>query len=177
MAAPKITPANTPISKPPTFDSKSRPSAGLGALTSSAFCTTAVLRRSSSGERPVPCPVVSPGGTPAAAAVIAADAVVLPMPISPVAMRSAPAAAVSAAKLIPASRHCPACSRDIAGPALMSSVPGPILMERSSGCGGSGAATPASTMTCRIPKRRHITLIAAPPDRKLSTIWAVTACG
>ena len=112
------------------------------------------------------------------AAVTALAAVVLPMPMSPVAIRSAPASAASAARLMPASRQLRACSRDIAGPRLMSPVPRPARTERRSGwSGNSSAAMPASATIWRTPSMRDMTLTAAPPARKLRTICAVTACG
>ena len=176
-APPSATPASTPISKPPTFANTSNPSAALGALRCSARRTTSIFCASSSGVRPVPAPVVSCGGAPVMADTMALEGVVLPMPISPVAMRSAPACAASCASATPARTHSSACARDIAGPCAMSAVPLPMRMERSSGCSGRAAAMPASTMIWRAPICRDRTLTAAPPDRKLSAICAVTAWG
>ena len=128
--------------------------------------------------RPVPGPVTRAGGAPVMAAVTALAAVVLPMPRSPVAIRSAPAAAASAASAAPAATQCCACSRVIAGPRLRSAVPCPARTERSSGWRGSSPpASPASTAMRRTPSRRAMTLTAAPPARTLRTICAVTACG
>ena len=176
-APPSATPASTPISNPPTFASTSRPSEGSGWFAASARSTTSTLRDSSSSLRPVPRPVVSRAERPVNAAVMALDAVVFPIPMSPVPIRSAPAPAASRASATPASTQASACSRDIAGPCVMSAVPRPTPTTRRSGCAGSGVATPASTISSRTPACCAITLTAAPPARKFSTICAVTSRG
>ena len=103
--------------------------------------------------------------------------VVLPMPMSPVPMMDAPRSAAAMASLTPALIQASACVLVMAGPCVMSRVPRPGATTWRSGCAGNGAATPASTMTRSTPRVRAMTLMAAPPARKLSTIWAVTAWG
>ena len=177
MAPPSATPASTPISKPPTLARTSRGSPGSGAFTSSASDTTRILRASCAGVRPVPRPVVCAGGLPVNAATIALDEVVLPMPISPVPIRSAPDPAASTASSMPAPMHCSACSRDMAGPCVMSPVPLPIFRLLIPGTAGSSPATPASTTIRSTPRRLVSTLMAAPSARMLRTICAVTSRG
>ena len=177
-AAPaRITPVRPPISNPPTFASTSRPSRGSGRLTSSARRTAATLRVKVASSTPVPRPVTCSAGAPVIAAVIALAAVVLPMPISPVARRSAPASIASCASRAPVSIARIACSRVIAGPAAMFAVPGPIGHSTRSGARSRGVATPKSATTTRAPACRASTFTAAPPRVKFSTIWAVTTWG
>ena len=111
------------------------------------------------------------------AAVIALAAVVLPMPISPVASRSAPASIASSANPAPVSIARIACSRLIAGPPAMFAVPGPIGHATRAGERPSGPATPKSATTTRAPAWRARTFTAAPPRAKFSTICAVTTWG
>src|SRR3989304_2573644 len=61
-AAPRISPAIPPISKPPTFIRTSMASSGSGRVTASAFSTTATFN-----ERP-PAPIPVPRPAPPAAA-------------------------------------------------------------------------------------------------------------
>ena len=81
------------------------------------------------------------------AAVTAEETVVLPIPISPVAIRLVFCSATSSvANSMPASKQRTACWRDMAGPKLMSSVPRAIRRERSLAVEGkASAAIPAST--------------------------------
>ena len=177
-AAPaRITPASPPISKPPTLASTSSPSRASGSLTARACRTTATLRTSVAASTPVPRPVTRSGVWPVIAAAITLAVVVLPMPISPVARRSAPASRASPASLAPLSIAWTACSRVIAGPAAMFAVPGPIGHRTRSGDGPSGLATPKSATTTRALACRARTFTAAPPRTKFSTICAVTICG
>src|SRR5439155_26989475 len=85
-AAPaRITPTSPAISKPPTLARTSRPSRASGTFTASARRTTSTLRASVASSTPVPRPVTRSGPAPVIAAAIALAAVVLPIPISPVA--------------------------------------------------------------------------------------------
>ena len=70
-----------------------------------------------------------------------------------------------------------AWSRLIAGPAVKSAVPRPILRGSRPGTGSRSAATPMSTTVTSAPAWAANALITAPPARKLATIWAVTSCG
>ena len=83
------------------------------------------------------------------AAAIALAAVVLPIPISPVARRSAPASSACSASRAPVSSACRACARVIAGPRARLAVPGAIGQEWSPGEPGIGFATPKSATTTR----------------------------
>ena len=84
---PRNAPAMPAISKPPSFASTSRGSSSSGALISSARRTASRLRRSPASDRPAPRPTAASGVMFSSAQHSAALAVVLPMPISPVAMR------------------------------------------------------------------------------------------
>src|SRR5881296_227983 len=177
-AAPaRITPTSPAISKPPTLARTSRPSRPLGAFTASARRTTSTLRASVASSTPVPRPVTRAGAAPVIAAAIALAAVVLPIPISPVARRSAPASSACSASRAPVSSACRACACVIAGPRARLAVPGAIAQATSSGELPIGLATPKSATTTRAPAWRARTFTAAPPRRKFSTICAVTIWG
>jgi hypothetical protein len=107
----------------------------------------------------------------------AADAVVLPMPMSPVTRQRAPPATASAATAAPTSRAWRASSTDIAGPHRRLAVPGRTLRWSNPGAGGRSEATPTSTTTTSAPAWRASTFTAAPPAQKAATIWAVTSWG
>src|SRR6267378_2954025 len=176
-APPRITPTSPAISKPPTLASTSRPSRGSGAFTDSARATMSTLRASAASSTPVPRPVTRSGGAPVIAAVIALAAVVLPIPISPVPRRSAPASIAARASRAPVSMALTAWARVIAGPRAMLAVPGAIGQATSSDARAIGFATPKSATITRAPACRASTLTAAPPLRKFSTICAVTTWG
>ncbi len=107
----------------------------------------------------------------------AADGVVLPMPMSPVTRQRAPKATSSAATAAPASRAARVSARVMAGPTARSPVPRRTLACRRPGAGASSASTPTSTTVTDAPTESASTLMAAPPPRKLATIWAVTSFG
>ena len=65
----------------------------------------------------------------------------------------------------------------MAGPMVMSAVPGRILRGSSPGAAGRSAATPTSTTQTSAPAWVAIAFTTAPEARKLVTIWAVTSCG
>ena len=132
-APPRKTPHSPARSKPPTLARTSSGSAGSGRLTSSARRTAATLRASPSSERPAPRPVKSSAGRPSSAQATAAEVVVLPMPISPVASSRTPAAACRAASRAPVRTACSAWARVMAGPAVMSPVPLPTRQSRTPG--------------------------------------------
>ena len=180
-APPRMTPTSPPISKPPTLVSTSMPSVGSGRLTASARRTASALRRQPSPSTPVPRPVTVSGAAPVIAAVIALAAVVLPMPMSPVATRSAPASIASITSRAPCSIAASACSRVMAGPRVMFAVPAPSGQRTRAppipGGPPIALATPKSATTTRAPHSRASTLTAAPPRRKFSTICAVTDWG
>ncbi len=116
------------------------------------------------------------------AAMSAADGVVLAMPMSPVMRQRAPEAMARAATSAPTSRASSVSVRDMAGPTDRSAVPRATLRCSTPGSGGeslrsNGDATPTSTTTTSAPTWRASTLTAAPPARKLATIWAVTSWG
>ena len=83
----------------------------------------AILASRPASSTPVPRPVTAATSAPVIAAVMAADGVVLPMPMSPPAMRFAPASACSLAALMPISRQRMASSRLMAGPWAMFPAP------------------------------------------------------
>ncbi len=126
---------------------------------------------------PVPRPVTSSGSAPVNTAIRAADAVVFAMPMSPVSRQELPAATRSRAVSMPTSTARRASSRVMAGPAVMSAVPGLILRGSSPGAAGRSAATPTSTTQTSAPACAAIALTTAPEARKLATICAVTSCG
>ena len=126
---------------------------------------------------PVPRPVIAPAGRPVRWAIRHADAVVLPMPMSPVAMTSYPARARSSATRIPVPTAAAASARVIAGPVERSAVPGRTLRAHTTRSSLTSVATPMSTTTTSAAASRASTLTAAPPARKFSTIAVVTSCG
>ena len=132
-AAPSTTPARPAISKPPTFASTSTASDGSGRFTSSPRRTTSTLRRNVASSMPVPRPVTSSGGAPVNTAASALDAVVLPMPMSPMPIIPTPSRASASARTAPVDSAASACSRVIAGPRVKLAVPGPIRRTRISG--------------------------------------------
>ena len=97
---------------------------------------TATLAGSASLAMPVPRPVTSAAGWPVSAAMTAEAAVVLPMPISPVAMMSRPFASSSSTSSMPISMARTASSRVIAGPCAMLAVPMRTFFWRTP-CGGA----------------------------------------
>ncbi len=92
-----------------------------------AFSITWTLCSRTSEVIPVPQPVTSRGGRPVITAVIAADGVVLPIPMSPQASRSRPRSISSWTTRAPSSKAATACSRVIAGPTVKSAVPQAIF--------------------------------------------------
>ncbi len=111
------------------------------------------------------------------AAMIAADGVVFPIPISPVAASCTPRPSSSSNTSIPAWTASRAWRRDMAGPAVISWVPGATFLHTNRSRGAASAATPMSTTTTWAPTHRASTFIAAPPAAKFPTICPVTACG
>ena len=97
-----------------------------------------------SSPTPVPRPTTASGGRPKRAAVRAAAAVVLPMPMSPAARRVAPSAMARLAASRPARRALSASSGVMAGPWARFAVPGRTLRLRSPGWSGSSPTTPTS---------------------------------
>ena len=104
------TPARAAVSRYPVAAARSAlPSAvrvATGSATRSparrsAASTTSVLRASPASSTPVPRPTTSDAGSPSAAATSAAAGVVLPIPMSPLRSRSAPAAISSRATCSP----------------------------------------------------------------------------
>ena len=85
--------------------------------------TASTLRVSVASSTPVPRPVTSAASAPVKAAISAADAVVLAMPMSPVRSTSAPSSIRASATSTPTSSAASASSRVIAGPAARSAVP------------------------------------------------------
>src|SRR5581483_5726928 len=167
-AAPSIAPAIAPISRPPTLVRTSRASFASGRLMASPFSIAATLRAQPSASIPAPLPAASRGAAP----------VVLPMPISPTPRRNGCSlAAASSTRRMPASMQASASARVIAGPRVKLSVPRLIFSARSFNSGGKSCATPASMISSSTPNARASALIAAPPERKLYVICAVTACG
>ena len=119
-----MTPTSAAISSPPTAARTSIGSAASGRLPFSAFLITATLLTRASSAMPVPRPVTRSTGSPVSTAVIAAAAVVLPIPISPTATTCAPAAMTSPATSMPASIAATASPDASPGPFAMSAVPG-----------------------------------------------------
>ena len=75
------------MSKPPSLASTSSASWLSGPLTAMARLMAETLRSSPSSESPAPLPVTCSTGSPSSTEATALEVVVLPMPISPVAMR------------------------------------------------------------------------------------------
>ena len=108
---------------------------------------------------------------------IAAEAVVFAMPMSPVSRQRAPSATSCSATAMPTSRARTASSRDMAGPVLRSAVPGRTLRTSTPSIPDTSAATPTSTTTTCAPVCAARAFTTAPPAARLATICAVTSCG
>src|SRR5919107_1631043 len=78
---------------------------------------------------------------------------------------------------MPTSTARTASSRVIARSTVMSRVPGRTLRDSRPGAASSSPATPTSTTTTWAPTWAAKAFTAAPPARKLPTIWSVTSCG
>ena len=91
------------------------------------------LRSSPWSDRPAPRPVISATGRPSRTQATAEEVVVLPMPISPVAMRPAPRSFSSRTSSTPVRTACSASPRAMAGPWVISWVPLPILRSSTPG--------------------------------------------
>ena len=89
---------------------------------------------------PVPRPVTWTAGSPVSAAMTAEAAVVLPMPISPVANMDAPSATASSTSSMPSAMACSASSLVMAGPWAMLAVPMRILRCRTPSSAGDVGA-------------------------------------
>ena len=122
------------------------------------WATTAVFRASPASSTPVPRPVQSAASPPNKAQASAAADVVLPIPISPVTRRSAPGSTAAQ----PTANAATTSASVIAGPAVKSCV---------------GRSSSSACTSMRAPKALASWLIAAPPARKLATIWTVTSAG
>ena len=113
---------------------------------------------------PVPRPVTSAGSWPVSAAMRAADAVVLAMPMSPVTSRSAPARHQrQRPRAMPASMAASACVPAHRRPLVMSAVPWATLCRNRPGASGRSVATPTSTTVTLAPIWRARALTTAPP--------------
>ena len=150
-AAPRISPAMQPSSKPPTFVRTSSPSCGSGRLTSSARRTISILCARRASEMFAPRPVTSSGVSLRNAAAMAALDVVFDMPISPGRMQRSPRSAQSFASAIPVSMDWIACARVMAEPFVIFAVPRAMLRRRSPGISSYAAFTPRSATTRRAP--------------------------
>ena len=139
---------------------------------------TLVLRARVSSSMPVPRPVTSVGALAVNQAMSAADAVVFPIPMSPVTSIRAPDASACAATSTPTSSAAAASVGVMAGSRARLPVPRRTVRRTSvSDSSGIGVATPTSTTTTRAPAHSARMLMAAPPEQKLATIWAVTSWG
>jgi len=146
-----MTPAKPPISKPPTLASTSIGSSGFGLLIDKALSMTSTLWASCSSSMPVPRPVAFMAGLPLIAARMALLAVVLPIPISPVAMRSSPFFASASTSSMPTFTASTACRCVIAGPFAMFLVPKSTILHNNPGSGWKPPITPISTIITRAP--------------------------
>src|SRR5664280_1055025 len=126
---------------------------------------------------PVPRPVAAAGSAPVNAAISAAEAVVLAIPMSPATRHRTPLAIRSRATSVPASTAATASARVIAGAVDRSAVPRRTLRSIKPGNAGSSVATPTSTTTTRAPTWAAKAFTPAPPARKFATICPVTSCG
>src|SRR5659263_641743 len=126
---------------------------------------------------PVPRPVAATGSAPVNAAISAAEAVVLAIPMSPATRHRTPLATRSRATSVPASTAATASARVIAGAVDRSAVPRRTLRSIKPGSAGSSVATPTSTTTTRAPTWAAKAFTPAPPARKFATISPVTSCG
>ena len=132
------------------------------------------LRASPSSERPAPRPVIRSTGWPSSTLATALEVVVLPMPISPVAIRQQPSAASSRARLIPLPMASTACSRRMAGPRVKSAVPAAMRQSRTPGTGSPAMPmSTGSTSQCAACAIRH-TLVRR--WARFSATARVTSC-
>ena len=122
-APPRNAPHMPAISKPPTAASTPNGSARLSRLICNALRTAAFLRTRPSSERPAPRPTRASGRALSNAHSTHAAVVVLPMPISPVAISFTPSPASPCTSRMPARMPRAACSRLMAGPSVQSLVP------------------------------------------------------
>ena len=137
---------------------------------------------SPSSSIPVPLPTISSRLLPVTTVPIAADGVVLPIPISPVPRISTPLLKNSAARLNPVKIAFSASWRVMAGPFVKFAVPFAILCTKkrsppSIEPGSNSGIMPISTTQTSAPTCRQIAFIPAPPFRKVITIAPVTSCG
>ena len=140
-APPRNTPQSAAISSPPSFESTSITSSASGRFTSIAVFTAWCFLASPSFDSPAPRPTSPSGAACSNTDSTAAEVVVLPMPISPVRMMSAPRSSCSRTSSAPVSIARTHSSRVIAGDAVMSSVPFRILRFK----------TPSAPAKSRIP--------------------------
>ncbi|MBA7712130.1 hypothetical protein ES703_121100 [subsurface metagenome] len=152
-------------------------SLGSGWFKASAASIILTFDANCSSPIPVPLPVILATRSPVMTAHMAALGVVLPIPMSPTPTMSSPLATSSFITSMPASIARSASSRLIAAPLAILPVPEAIFLETSKGWGSRFADIPMSTTTTRALMCRASTLMAAPPFKKLSTIWAVTSWG
>ena len=174
-AAPITAPAIIAISSPPNS-----PNTSSGAVTSvraAARCNAARLRAMPASSCPAPMPMQSLSGAGARRCASSAADAVLPIPISPIAMTSAPATIASTAMALPRASAAFASSGAIAGSRAALAVPRRIFAAMSAGCGGRSAATPASITQSVAPVAAANALALARPARNVFTIATVTADG
>ncbi len=120
-------------------------------MTLNADSMTDTLLRRRELSIPVPLPVTSSGVLPETTAVIALAAVVLPIPMSPMANAFAPPSIALTASSAPTSRDVLAWDTVIAGPLVMFIVPMPTLRSMTPDGHFSLVATPMSTTSTLAP--------------------------
>ena len=154
-APPKNTPTKPAMSKPPTLCKTSNGSSAFGRFTSMARAMASIFLCRPALLSPAPLPVISVMGRSSSTDRMALLVVVLPMPISPVAIRLYPCCFNSPTICIPYRMASAACSRLMAGPCVMSAVPFAILWMRRP-LPLTVAATPMSTGKTSAPAARAI---------------------
>ena len=136
---------------------------------------TVTLCTRPASDRPAPRPAVTEGGRSSSTLVTAAVVVVLPMPISPAASRAISWSSSSMAICAPAIRAVWASSRLMAGPFVMSAVPGRTDKSRTPGT-GAWASIPTSTGTTFAPATRAMWHTEEHPSPKALATAKVTSC-
>ena len=126
---------------------------------------------------PVPRPTQSITSSCMIAAIMAAAAEVLPMPISPKATKLQPAWWWRSIKSRAIAKPLSTVSSAIAGSKWIAPVPAPRRWSIMPSTPSTGVKIPQSITSSVKPTCRQKTLIAAPPWAKFCTIWRVTSLG
>ena len=150
---PMHVPAIAAISSPPTLHNVSKASASLKWYLDIACSIICFLWIRPSLLNPAPFPVISSTGLSSNTLATALEVVVLPIPISPMAMILTPSAAFCPTSSIPVKIACWHCSALMAGSLAKLRVPGIILC----------CVSPAWLTTSSIPTSTGVTFAPAWP--------------